>query len=104
MAYKGTAGKSSSGASMSKYDVEVEARLQALESETHTKPTGATHAKIEERLTALEAAVAGLKSTPAPVATAASGSVEALVAKLNNIPAITEHCTKDADGVRRLKL
>ena len=28
---KGIAGKSSSGASMSKYDVEVEARLQALE-------------------------------------------------------------------------
>ena len=28
---KGTASKSSSGASMSKYDVEVEARLQALE-------------------------------------------------------------------------
>ena len=31
MAFKGTASKSSSGASMSKYDVEVEARLQALE-------------------------------------------------------------------------
>ena len=31
MAFKGTAGKSASGASMSKYDVEVEARLQALE-------------------------------------------------------------------------
>ena len=33
MAYNstGTAGKSASGASMSKYDVEVEARLQALE-------------------------------------------------------------------------
>ena len=31
MSFKGTAGKSSSGASMSKYDVEVEARLQALE-------------------------------------------------------------------------
>ena len=31
MAFKGTAGKSSSGASMSRYDVEVEARLQALE-------------------------------------------------------------------------
>ena len=31
MAFKGTAGKSSSGASMSKYDVEVEARLQTLE-------------------------------------------------------------------------
>ena len=28
---KGTAGKSASGASMSKYDVEVEARLQKLE-------------------------------------------------------------------------
>ena len=31
MATKGTAGKSATGASMSKYDVEVEARLQALE-------------------------------------------------------------------------
>jgi len=31
MTYKGTAGKSASGASMSKYDVEVEGRLQALE-------------------------------------------------------------------------
>ncbi len=32
MAFKGTAGKSSSGASMSKYDVEVESRLKKLES------------------------------------------------------------------------
>ena len=31
MAFKGTAAKSSSGASMSKYDVEVEGRLKALE-------------------------------------------------------------------------
>ena len=31
MAFKGTAGKSASGASKSKYDVEVESRLQALE-------------------------------------------------------------------------
>ena len=31
MAFKGTAAKSSSGASMSKYDVEVEARLAKLE-------------------------------------------------------------------------
>ena len=31
MAFKGTAGTSSSGASMSKYDVEVEGRLKALE-------------------------------------------------------------------------
>ena len=31
MATKGTAAKSASGAAMSKYDVQVEARLQALE-------------------------------------------------------------------------
>ena len=31
MATKGSAGKSASGASMSRYDVEVESRLQALE-------------------------------------------------------------------------
>ena len=31
MAYKGTAAKSTTGASMSQYDVEVESRLQALE-------------------------------------------------------------------------
>jgi len=37
MAFKGTAGKSASGASMSKYDVEVEARLQALEKDYHDK-------------------------------------------------------------------
>ena len=45
MAFKATAGKSSSGASMSKYDVEVEARLRklekavaALESHSHDAP------------------------------------------------------------------
>ena len=42
MAFKGTASKSSSGASMSKYDVEVEARLKALEEQAHEKPTGST--------------------------------------------------------------
>ena len=40
MAYKGTAAKSSSGASMSKYDVEVEKRLQALEAVSHPVPSG----------------------------------------------------------------
>ena len=35
MAFKGTAAKSSSGASMSKYDVEVEKRLKALEAQAH---------------------------------------------------------------------
>ena len=63
MAFKGTAGKSSSGASMSKYDVEVEARLQALEKDAHPVPTGATQKKVDDRLAALEAAVAALKSS-----------------------------------------
>ena len=48
MAARGSAAKSASGAAMSKYDVEVEARLRALE------------AKVEE-----------LKSAPAPEAPAA---------------------------------
>ena len=38
MAFKGTANKSASGASMSKYDVEVEARLKALEAVAHPVP------------------------------------------------------------------
>ena len=66
MAYKstGTAGKYSSGASMSKYDVEVEARLKALEakvaaleSHSHDAPAttavdvdDATCAKVEQYL------------------------------------------------------
>ena len=63
MAFKGTAGKSASGASMSKYDVEVEARLQALEKQAHPVPTGATQKKVDDRLAALEAAVAALQSS-----------------------------------------
>ena len=63
MAFKGTAGKSSTGASMSKYDVEVEARLQALEKDAHPVPTGATQQKVDDRLAALEASVAALKSS-----------------------------------------
>lgn len=51
MAIKGKAGKSSSGASMSKYDVEVEARLQVLESNNN------------DRITALENAVKELQSS-----------------------------------------
>ena len=60
MAYKstGTAGKSASGASMSKYDVEVEARLKALEAVVHDhSKTSSTsidddlRSKIEEMYT-----------------------------------------------------
>ena len=63
MAYKssGTAAKSASGASMSKYDVEVEARLQALEkgladckaacaanSHTHTASSCGTDPRVDK--------------------------------------------------------
>ena len=54
MAAKGKAAKSATGASMSKYDVEVEKRLQALEKQAHPMPTGATQKSNDDRLTALE--------------------------------------------------
>tara|TARA_B100000287_G_C20526538_1_gene739086 strand:- start:115 stop:348 length:234 start_codon:yes stop_codon:yes gene_type:complete len=60
MAFKGTAGKSSTGASMSKYDVEVEERLQKLEKAvaelvkvSHTKcdgTGGGDVAAVEDKL------------------------------------------------------
>ena len=53
MAFKGTAGKSASGASMSKYDVEVEARLQAIEAavkelQSHTHDGGGYASQFQE--------------------------------------------------------
>ena len=52
MPYKstGTAGKSASGASMSKYDVEVEARLQALEAKVIEleSPSGGTDPRVDK--------------------------------------------------------
>tara|TARA_B100002019_G_scaffold270375_1_gene263915 strand:- start:377 stop:586 length:210 start_codon:yes stop_codon:yes gene_type:complete len=56
MATRGTAAKSASGAAMSKYDVEVEARLKALEEKAHT-PCGGGAASDGDRLAALEAKV-----------------------------------------------
>ena len=55
MAFKGTASKSASGASMSKYDVEVEARLKALEEQAHpdracTDDGGGDCAALEAKL------------------------------------------------------
>ena len=52
MAFKGSAGKSSTGASMSKYDVEVEKRLQALEAKAHEDcgTTGGDCAALEAKL------------------------------------------------------
>ena len=47
MATKGTAGKSASGASMSRYDVEVEGRLKALEAKAHEKCDGGGATKVD---------------------------------------------------------
>ena len=56
MAFKGTAGKSASGASMSKYDVEVESRLQALESQAHPdRCNDASDGDLAERVSIIEA-------------------------------------------------
>tara|TARA_Y100000004_G_C8710293_1_gene325595 strand:+ start:338 stop:562 length:225 start_codon:yes stop_codon:yes gene_type:complete len=55
MATKGTAAKSASGAAMSKYDVEVEARLQALEAQAHSKCDGGGGGVDPEKFAALEA-------------------------------------------------
>ena len=57
MAAKGSAAKSASGASMSKYDVEVEKRLQALEAEAHPKCHHDTEEVDTDRLSVLEAKV-----------------------------------------------
>ena len=63
MAFKGTAGKSASGASMSKYDVEVESRLSkqeaavaALESHSHdAAPATGGDARVDEIVATLKA-------------------------------------------------
>ena len=62
MSTKGTAGKSASGASMSKYDVEVEARLQALEAQANSgggADVAALAARLEEVVAALKMAAPG---------------------------------------------
>ena len=51
---KGKASLSSSGASMSKYDVEVEARLKALEAKAH-EDCGGGDGDLTERLDIIEA-------------------------------------------------
>ena len=52
---KGKASISSSGASMSKYDVEVEARLKALESKAHDDCGTTGGRDLEERVSIIEA-------------------------------------------------
>jgi hypothetical protein len=63
MATKGTAAKSASGAAMSKYDVEVEARLNQIEArlaEMEVKlHQGSDNARLEEVVAALKQAAPG---------------------------------------------
>ena len=80
MAAKGSAARSASGASMSKYDVEVEKRLQALEEKAHTPcGDGGDTSALEAKL-------------------------DALIEALNQCPAVTEYFPKDSEGNRRIVL
>ena len=79
MAFKGTASKSASGASMSKYDVEVEARLKALEAKAHDD----------------------CGSTGGGDCAALEAKVDRLIEILNRSSAFTGSCPRDADGVKR---
>jgi hypothetical protein len=87
MSTQGKASKSASGAAMSKYDVEVEERLKAIES-----------------------AIAELKKEVAshkhPVAKSGGdgGRVDALVEKLNACEVLTQYFPKGADGVRKIDI
>ena len=63
MAAKGTAAKSSSGASMSKYDVEVEKSLKALEAAAHPKCHHDTEEGDTDRVSVLEARLDKLVNT-----------------------------------------
>ena len=57
MAIQGRAAKSATGASMSKYDVEVEGRLKALEAKAHEKcdgDGGGDAARVEQLVAALK--------------------------------------------------
>ena len=52
---KGKASVSASGASMSKYDVEVEGRLKALEAVAHPVPADSGGSDLAERVSIIEA-------------------------------------------------
>ena len=52
---KGKASLSTSGASMSKYDVEVEGRLKALEAKAHDDCGAGTDGDLAERVSIIEA-------------------------------------------------
>lgn len=86
MAARGTAAKSASGAAMSKYDVEVEKRLKALEEIAHSKCDGGGGGSDVEGVAALEA------------------KVDRLIEILNESRYVTDCCPKGVDGIRRITL
>jgi len=54
MSTQGKAARSATGAAMSKYDVEVEARLKALESANHSHEGGGDNTRVEQLVAALK--------------------------------------------------
>ena len=93
MPYKstGSAGKSASGASMSKYDVEVEARLKALESKGYPVVGGSAFdqlTKLEAKLSSVTAADA--VSLNARVA-ALEETLDGIIDLLNTVPQVVDH-------------
>ena len=54
MATKGTAAKSASGAAMSKYDVEVEARLAEMEVKLHQGSDDSVKAQLDDLIKRLQ--------------------------------------------------
>jgi len=85
MSYKstGTSGKSTSGASMSKYDVEVEGRLQKLEAKVSEINT------IESMVSALERSVDECKANCAGnTGGDVESKLERLVAVLKQTPSL----------------
>jgi hypothetical protein len=54
MSTQGKAARSATGAAMSKYDVEVEARLNALESAIHSHEGGGDDARVEQLIATLK--------------------------------------------------
>ena len=91
MATQGTAAKSASGASMSKYDVEVEGRLQALEAKAHT------HERRWRSGDSSQTSCAPAKKS------GDGGKVDKLIQVLNKCD-ITQYYPKGADGKRRIDI
>jgi len=85
MAARGKASVSSSGASMSQYDVEVEARLKALEAKAHT-PCGGSGGVDGNKVAELEA------------------KLNTLIQILNDNPLVVQNCKKNEEGKRQLPL